>query len=176
MLSKILSINDCSTCKFCCRFKRTSLWETPLFSFEEKQLLQQKFPLAKFKPISQDSFTIDLILEYKTSNPEEEAVCYFLDDKKGCLLNKKEKPFDCSIWPFRIMKKDDSLVIALTPTCSTINKIPIKNLKQFVLENIAQEIFFQAEFRPYIIKKYKSDFPIILTKEEWNKKSRNLNT
>lgn len=170
MLSKILSKNDCKNCKFCCRFKRTSLWETPLFSIEEKNLVQKKFPYAKFKSISNDSFTIDLDNSYNTSNPDEEAPCYFLNEAQGCILGKKEKPFDCSIWPLRLMKKDSSLVIALTPTCTVINSIPIENLKQFVLENLAQEIFSQGETNPYIIKHYRQAFPIILTKDEFNLK------
>ena len=34
MLSKILSKTSCAACKFCCSFRRQSLWETPLFSPE----------------------------------------------------------------------------------------------------------------------------------------------
>ena len=31
MLSKVLEKSTCAKCKFCCSFRRCSLWETPLF-------------------------------------------------------------------------------------------------------------------------------------------------
>ena len=66
MLSKILSKETCKNCKFCCSFKRQSLWETPLFSLQQKNLLQNKYPFSKFKLVKDDVFTIDLDNSYKT--------------------------------------------------------------------------------------------------------------
>ena len=41
MLSKVLSKNTCADCKFCCSFRRCSLWETPLFSKETMDKLEK---------------------------------------------------------------------------------------------------------------------------------------
>lgn len=43
--------------------------------------------------------------KYKTDNQEEEAACDYLDVHKGCILSDVDKPFDCKIWPLRIMKR-----------------------------------------------------------------------
>ncbi|MBQ5491897.1 MAG: hypothetical protein IIT68_07565, partial [Treponema sp.] len=60
MLSKILSKSDCASCKFCCSFRRKSLWETPLFTKESAALLSKKFPSVKFKSSGSNMLTIDL--------------------------------------------------------------------------------------------------------------------
>lgn len=167
MLTKILSKETCKNCKFCCNFKRESLWETPLFSYTQKEILKEKYPQAKFKMNKDCSFTIDLDSLYKTEQTEEEAVCWFLNAENGCSLTNGDKPFDCSIWPFRLMKKENQLVIALTPTCPAVNKIPLDALKKFVIENLATKIFEYGQQNPFVIKEYKDGFPVIITKQDF---------
>ena len=41
MLSTILSKKQCAACKFCCSFRRQSLWETPLFPPEVVEKLSK---------------------------------------------------------------------------------------------------------------------------------------
>ena len=161
MLSKILSGSECASCRFCCSFRRQSLWETPLFTSEEKESLQRKYPEAKFRPAENSSWTIDLSSEYKTSDPEEEAPCWFLDPHKGCILGKEEKPFDCSIWPLRIMSRQNKKVIALTPTCPAVNKVPAAKIKKLVDEELSDAILKKAEENPDMIKSYREGFPVI---------------
>lgn len=166
MLEKLLSKETCKNCKFCCSFRKKSLWETPLFSKEQKKTLQEKYQFAKFKNISENVFTIDLDNSYKTKNPEEESSCYFLNKNKGCILTNEEKPFDCSIWPFRLMKYKENLVIALTPTCPAINKIKIEKIRDYILESLGKKIFEYGKKHPFIIKEYKLDFPIIIEEKD----------
>ena len=120
MLSKILSKTSCAACKFCCSFRRQSLWETPLFPPEVAEKLSREneyVVVGEFTPVQDARDTRDareaqnayrLVLEnnYRTDAPEEEVPCTFLNPQKGCILNGEDKPFDCSIWPLRIMNKD----------------------------------------------------------------------
>ena len=120
MLSKILSKTSCAACKFCCSFRRQSLWETPLFPPEVAEKLSRENEygvVGEFTPVQDARETRDareaqnayrLVLEnnYRTDAPEEEVPCTFLNPQKGCILNGEDKPFDCSIWPLRIMNKD----------------------------------------------------------------------
>ncbi len=176
MLSKILSKSSCAACKFCCSFRRQSLWETPLFPPEVAEKLSRENEygvVGEFTPI-QDACGIRnareaqnacrLVLEnnYRTDDPEEEVSCTFLDPQKGCILNGVDKPFDCSIWPLRIMNKDGKLVIALTPTCSAIGAVPSQALVELVQNGLGEKIFEYAKTHPYIVKEYKEGFPIIL--------------
>ena len=98
---------------------------------------------------------------YRTDDPEEEVPCTFLDPHKGCILKAEDKPFDCSIWPLRVMDKGGELVIALTPTCPTIGATPRPELVELVKNGLGAKIFEYVKTHPYIIKEYREGFPII---------------
>jgi hypothetical protein len=99
---------------------------------------------------------------YKTDDPEEEVPCTFLDPHKGCILKPEDKPFDCSIWPLRIMRKDGGLVIALTPICPSVGAVPSQALVNLVKNGLGDKFFEYAKAHPYIIKEYREGFLIIL--------------
>ena len=95
MLKSILSPAECAACRFCCSFRRKSLWETPLFERDMAVHLKLRYPGTRFREAGGDLVTFDLIHKYKTDNSEEEAPCPFLSEN-GCKLDADEKPFDCS--------------------------------------------------------------------------------
>ncbi len=159
MLSKILSKTSCAACKFCCSFRRQSLWETPLFPPEVAEKLSRE---NEYGVVGEFRDGQIILGGYRTDDPEEEVPCTFLDPQKGCILKGEDKPFDCSIWPLRIMNKDGKLVIALTPTCSAIGAVPSQALVELVQNGLGEKIFEYAKTHPYIIKEYKEGFPIIL--------------
>lgn len=165
MLSSILSKEECARCRFCCAFKRQSLWETPLFDAESVAALAEKYRGAKFKK-SGDMFTVDIDGSYKTQNPDEEAPCPFLNTESGCVLRDDEKPFDCKIWPLRIMNKSGKILIALTPTCPVINNIPIERVVDLVEKGLGNVIFDEAKKTPGIIKEYREGFPVLIEFDE----------
>lgn len=107
MLSKVLSKESCAECRFCCSFRRCSLWETPLFPKDECEKLSHANEynvISEFR-MYDDCGQMKLEHKYKTDNQEEEAACDYLDVHKGCILSDEDKPFDCKIWPLRIMKR-----------------------------------------------------------------------
>jgi hypothetical protein len=159
MLSKILSKGSCAACKFCCSFRRQSLWETPLFPPEVAAKLSRE---NEYGVVGEFRDGQIILGGYRTDDPEEEVPCTFLDPQKGCILKGEDKPFDCSIWPLRIMNKDGKLVIALTPTCSAIGEVPSQALVELVQNGLGEKIFEYAKTHPYIVKEYKEGFPIIL--------------
>ena len=168
MLSSILKKSDCAACKFCCSFRRTSLWETPIFSKEDVEKLIALYPNAKFRPLNKTSFTIDISSNYKTQNPDEEAPCPFLNPNEGCILPSELKPFDCKIWPLRVVSlpsedeksetadctENTKLAVALTPTCPAINKIPEEQVQNLVTSGLGKTILEYAKEHPDIIKEY----------------------
>ena len=168
MLSSLLTKKQCAACKFCCSFRRQSLWETPFFPPEvvEKLSLPNEYGVVgEFRAVvdPQKSCAGRLVLEnnYRTADPEEEVPCTFLDPHRGCILKPEDKPFDCSIWPLRIMNKDGELVIALTPTCPSIGATPSPELIELVKNGLGEKILEYAKEHPYIIKEYRAGFPII---------------
>ena len=102
---------------------------------------------------------------YNTDDENEEVPCFFLDSDKGCTLSYEDKPFDCKIWPLRIMKKDDEYVIALTPTCPSIGKEPSDELQKLVDDGLGDIIYDYAKTHPFIIKDYKEGFPVLMVRK-----------
>ena len=160
MLSRVLSRSSCAACKFCCSFRRQSLWETPLFPPEVAEKLSKP---NEYGVVGEFRDGQIILGGYRTDDPEEEVPCTFLDPHKGCILKPEDKPFDCSIWPLRIMNKEGRLVIALTPTCPSIGAVPSQALVNLVKNGLGDKIFEYAKAHPYIIKEYREGFPIILT-------------
>ena len=159
MLTSILAKTTCAACKFCCSFRRQSLWETPIFDEETMKKLQELYPSAKFRPAgnSGHSYTFDISDAYKTQDPEEEALCPFLDPNHGCALPPELKPFDCKIWPLRAVKQPEpenskKLAVALTPTCPAINKVPLERVRELAESGLGQQILDYAASHPDIIK------------------------
>ena len=158
MLSTVLSKQSCAACKFCCSFRRQSLWEAPLFPPEVVEKLSNPNEYGVVGEFRDGQIVLG---GYKTGDPEEEVPCTFLDPHRGCILKPEDKPFDCSIWPLRIMRKDGELVIALTPTCPSIGATPDKALMDLVQGGLGEQIFEYAKTHPEIIKEYREGFPII---------------
>jgi len=157
MLSRFLTKADCAACRFCCSFRRTSLWEVPIFTKENIDALSASHPeylkeLRTFEAECSVYAKYDLSGKYVTHNPEEEVPCPFLDPARGCVLTEEEKPWDCKIWPLRVVRRSDgSAAVCLTPTCPTINKLDIDN----ILESLEEELLLYAEKHPLL---YKNDY------------------
>ena len=155
MLSAILAKSECAACKFCCSFRRTSLWETPIFPAADLSKFKALKPEVSFRPAgsSGQSYSFDLSACYKSSDAAEEAPCPFLDNSRGCTLPQELKPFDCKIWPLRaVSQPDGSIVVGLTPTCQAINKIPLEKVRELAASGLGQEILDYAASHPDIIK------------------------
>ncbi|MDO5382752.1 MAG: hypothetical protein Q4F06_08580 [Eubacteriales bacterium] len=182
MLSEVLSKETCAECRFCCSFRRCSLWETPLFPEDECEKLSSDneygvisdFNMNKSEDVEyythegkcvmngQTYGQMKLSGKYKTDDSQEEASCDYLSPEKGCILSDEDKPFDCKIWPLRIMKKGERLVIAHTPTCPALGKEPNEKLIALVKNGLGKSIFDYAILHPFIVKEYKEGFPVIM--------------
>lgn len=165
MLSNILSKEECASCRFCCSFRRQSAWETPLFTKEKIDELKKKYGEFDVKKYG-DSYTLELSNIYKTDSEDEEAPCPFLDVQKGCILSEEDKPFDCKIWPLRVMENNGRRQIVLTPTCPSINKKPVDEVKKMVKGGLAQKIFEYADNMPDMVKEYRESYIYITDKKD----------
>ena len=78
------------------------------------------------------------------------------------VLSDEEKPWDCKIWPLRVMKKTDGeVVVALTPTCPHINKLDLNTVRDFVNGNLKDDLLNYADAHPYLIKEYREGYPVM---------------
>ena len=163
MLKAVLSPADCARCGFCCSFRRQSLNLTPNFAKETVAEISRLYPEARFKTLPNGAVTIDIAGNYRTNDSEEEASCYF--NRKGCILPRHLKPFDCKLWPFRMMKSGNGLVLALVPTCPWIEKNDLAKLRATAL-TVAKEAMEYARTHPEIVIGYRADYQVIIPASE----------
>ncbi len=158
MLKKILDKKTCAECRLCCIFDRYDIWETPVFDEDTRNKLES---LADAEFIQKDGGYI-----FKAEKFDDEGLftCPALDPGKGCILGD-EKPFDCRIWPYRIMKIGDKRVITIASICEAMYSKPLSELVEFLKDGLADEIFRYADAHPEIIKPYDNSYPILLVEK-----------
>lgn len=159
MLKKILSGKSCAECRLCCVFDRYDIWETPVFTEEIKNRIHQAKPDAEF--IAKDGGYIFKVGEL---TDEQLFSCPALTEN-GCMLGD-DKPFDCRIWPYRIMNVGGRRAIAIASICEELYNRPLSELVNFLKEGTAEAIFAYADAHPEIVKPYYEGYPILMFEKE----------
>ena len=155
MLKKILSGSSCAKCRLCCVFDSSDVWETPVFTEEIKNKILSEKPDTQF--IKKDS---GFILNAGELADDQLFTCPALTEK-GCMLGD-DKPFDCRIWPYRIMNVGGKRAITIASICSELYNRPLSQLIDFLKEGLAQQIFSYADSHPEIVKPYEPGYPVLL--------------
>lgn len=159
MIGKLLSREECAKCRLCCCFDSYDLWETPVIENSTRQRI-----LEEFKP---DQDFLDLedhsLLKMQKEPDRDLYYCSLLDHDKGCIMGT-EKPFDCRIWPFRVMDLNGTRVIVLSTVCPVVQTRPLCEI-QAVAKELAPQIFAYADRAPFAVKKYISGYPIMVAEE-----------
>lgn len=158
MLKKILDNRTCAECKLCCIFDRYDIWETPVFDEHAKNKLES---LADVEFVQKDGGYI-----FKAEKFDDEGLftCPALDSEKGCMLGD-EKPFDCRIWPYRIMQIGDKRAITIAGICDAMYNKPLSELVGFLKKGLADTIFRYADSHPEIVKPYDNSYPVLMFEE-----------
>ena len=103
---------------------------------------------------------------FRMDEAEDELYyCPMLDHKTGCRLGD-DKPFDCRIWPYRVMDFGGNRVISMASICPTMYAKPLSELCRELEKNgLAEKIFAYADSHPDIVKPYESGYPILLAEK-----------
>ena len=157
MLKNILSKESCAQCQLCCIFDKYDIWETPVVSDELYEKIKNEYPETEFIEKSGGERIFKC-------NPDGELFnCPMLDKSTGCKLGD-EKPFDCRIWPYRIMEFGGKRVITIASICPEMYNKPLSQLVAELEENgLAEKIWNEANRHPEIVKPYQKGYPILLT-------------
>lgn len=155
MLKKILDSSSCAECRLCCVFDRYDIWETPVFTEKIRDIILDLKPDTEF-------VAVDGGYIFKVDGFSEEGLfsCPALTEK-GCMLGD-EKPFDCRIWPYRIMEINGRRAIAIASICRELYNRPLSQLVEFLENGLADEIFSYADSHPEIVKPYYEGYPVLL--------------
>ncbi len=162
MLKNILSPKTCAGCRICCIFDKYDVWETPVISEELKARIEAADPSLRFVSKG-DSGSYIFNMEESWDEGEEIFRCPALDPDSGCTLGEN-KPFDCKIWPYRIMELNGAQVISIASICPDMYEKPLKALIDELDSGLADKIFAEAEKNPAIVKPYENGYPILKVK------------
>ena len=155
MLKKILDPSSCARCRICCVFDSSDIWEIPVFTYESAEKILSIKPEIQF--VSHGGGCIPKVKELKDG---ELFTCPALTEN-GCMLGDS-KPFDCRIWPFRIMDIGGRRGITVASLCNEIYSKPLSELTEFLNEGLAETIFKYANGHPEIVKPYDEGYPVLL--------------
>ena len=159
MLS-ILTKKQCARCLQCCFFESYDLWETPSITDETMELIKEHIPGQRFSYESGRRLMV-----YDNKLPDSDIyLCPLLDEEKGCILGDK-KPFECRIFPFKIMRYCGRLVIVISPICPEVMKLPMSELNA-ECKRLSGTLFAEARREPQYIRQYEAGYPILAVENE----------
>ena len=157
MLTGIFSPSKCADCKLCCNFHRSSAWETPALNEAQIFLLNELcVPLEK-RPDGTTSF----FLNFCTDSEDEIANCPMLDPNSGCTLPREDRPFECRIWPVRVMREHSRLLIGIYRNCAALEGDAFEKLREFTLNELLPQILEYAHKNPRAVREFDTAYQII---------------
>lgn len=158
MLKKILSPESCAECRLCCGFDKDDIWEIPLLEPALADYLGEE-KNGGFKLIARDeNYVFDMKFEENGL-----TYCPALTER-GCSLGER-KPFDCQIWPLRVMRLGEYLVITLSPICKAVPNRSVSEISDFVA-GISDTIYNAAKNNPGMVKDYIDGYPIFAVRKD----------
>ena len=146
MLGGFITKEECAECRQCCKFERCDLLLTPLITPEVRELILEKYLPGEQFIHREGCFLLRFDLEGGDS-----LDCPLLTER-GCVMGD-EKPFECRIWPLRVMDRDGEPVITLSPECPAAAGKPIE-LARETARRLAPVIFGEAREHPELVKPY----------------------
>ena len=126
MLRKILSPETCAACRLCCGFDCTDTWEFPVLPQETVEAMHRMGASPKLVPAGEEqTFAAPPLRD------EELFFCPMLCET-GCTMGA-EKPFDCKVWPFRMMRDlTGNVRVAVAGYCSGMERYTDEQLETFL--------------------------------------------
>lgn len=83
MLKKILSLEQCASCRNCCVFQEKSRWETPVVSEEKAQMIRKK--------LKQENCVIPYEKSYVLASVKRDKFCQRVQNLTDALLLMKKR-------------------------------------------------------------------------------------
>ncbi|MBE6420385.1 MAG: hypothetical protein E7031_09680 [Akkermansiaceae bacterium] len=157
MLTDIFTPSDCAACKLCCNFHRSSAWETPCLEKELVYLLQEEGVALDQRTDGSTSF----YLHFCTESDDEIANCPMLDTTSGCTLPRELRPFECRIWPLRLMRQSSRLVIGLYKNCPALKGDALQRLVDFATGELLPTLLDYAKRHPKSVREVNPAYDII---------------
>lgn len=157
MLTHIFTPTQCANCKLCCNFHRDSAWETPALESQQISLLQSKGTPLEIRPDGSCSFH----LSFLTNLADEVCNCPVLDTQNGCTLPRKQRPFECRIWPLRLMNDGNQLVLGLYTQCPALTPPVLHKLISYATGELLPRLTEYAREHPLAVRSLNPAYQVI---------------
>ena len=82
----------------------------------------------------------------------------------GCLLGGN-KPIECAMFPFRVMRLGEQTVIALARYCKPVMQLPLNRVARFASDK-AEAFLALARKNPEIVKEYNREYIVLMVVQE----------
>ena len=85
-----------------------------------------------------------------------------LDTCKGCMLPREQRPFECRIWPLRLMREEDgTLAVGLYHFCPALTPLVRDKIIQEATGALLPTLLQEAQRQPSIIRPVDPSYAII---------------
>lgn len=150
MLEAILEKKTCAECRYCCVFDATDIWEMPLVDAAVREAVLAALPGTSFNPDGDDwRFAVNAPADGRLVN------CPALT-AHGCMLGS-DAPFECRLWPMRVLVRDGRRVLALSPGCKALAALPISTVAAHA-RAIAPKVAAYVAAHPQMIHPWRDDY------------------
>lgn len=131
---------DCFSCPDpCCRFAKEDVYFAPVLDENELAKLRRAgHSLAVFKK-GQGVYLLRLRRGRQSGQGrlagKEIYVCPLLDEASGACIAYRNRPFDCSLWPFIFSRSADGhrvILAVFKDICPSLNKLSAKEKKEYL--------------------------------------------
>ena len=157
MLSGLLEKHQCAECRFCCVFDKDDFWEMPSLLPDTAEKIKS------FKPKTLLN-SCDKVFMFDVKNIEGELYPCPALTSNGCGLSSDLKPFECSIWPIRLMKFKGDIVLTVCKDCSALKDIDTQTIDDFANSKVRVLALNYAKKYPSIVKSFHENYRIIYPK------------
>lgn len=158
MLQPILTPQDCAACKLCCSFDRTDLWELPLMTAETADAVRKLAPHCTLAALEQGFLPTPREEEW---DAEGLYACPALGEA-GCRLPREARPFECLVWPFRVMEQDGVRILCVAQLCAPVQNRDRAVLIEKLRGGLADEMFRYAAQYPESVKPFAEGYTALL--------------
>lgn len=150
MIRTVLARETCKACRNCCWYTDDDVWDAPGFTKSELERAKR----FTDNPVYEDRGLFFFRMEKNRGT----YTCPLLG-KAGCLLDS-EKPFKCAIWPFYVVRINESLVLAISNECPSVYQLSNKELIDR-LGGVLEQIADRAKSVPELVEPYRAHFRIV---------------
>ena len=159
MLTSIFTPATCSSCKLCCNFCPASSWETPYLENKLADQLEARGIALTTRPNGSRSFA----LHFHMNDPQETCNCPLLNPDSGCTLPRAERPFECRVWPLRLMyTPEGALCIACYDSCPALNTPEAKKaMHDYATGELLPVMLQYAAEHPQSIRPFNPNYSVL---------------